>query len=67
MAGAVAGSNLARRLAASEREWTKTDVLDRMATELTEDRAALQDVMAVLEVPVRASKTWAAWAAERIG
>lgn len=67
LAGAVAGSNLARRLAASEREWTKADVLDRMATELTEDRAALQDVMAAMDVPVRASKTWAAWTAERMG
>ena len=67
LAGAVAGSNLARRLAASEREWTKADVLDRMATELTEDRAALQDVMVAMDVPVRASKTWAAWTAERMG
>ena len=67
MAAAVAGSNLARRLAAIEREWIKADVLDRLATEFAEDRAALQDVMAALEVPVRLSKTWAAWTAERMG
>ena len=67
LAGAVAGSNLARRLAASEREWTKADVLDRLAIELAEDRAALQDVMAAMDVSVRVSKTWAAWTAERMG
>jgi hypothetical protein len=67
LAGAVAGSNLARRLVASEREWTKADVLGRLATDIAEDRAALQDMMAKLDVPVRHYKTWAAWAAERLG
>jgi hypothetical protein len=67
LTSAVAGSNLARRLAASEREWTKADVLDRLATEIAEDRAALEDVMSALDVPVRVSKPWAAWTAERIG
>lgn len=63
MAAAVAGSNLARRLAASEREWSKVDVVDRLATEFAEDRAALQEVMGALDVPVRLSKTCAAWTA----
>lgn len=67
LAGAVAGSNLARRLAASEREENKADILDRLATEIAEDRVALQEVMAELDVPVRLSETWASWTAERIG
>jgi hypothetical protein len=66
LAGAVAGSSLARRLAANEREWSKADVLDRLANEIDADRAALQDVMAALDVPARPTKTWAAWTAERI-
>jgi len=67
MAASVAGSNLARRLAASERESAKADVLERLATEFAEDRAALQDVMEALDVPVRHPETWAAWTAERMG
>ena len=67
LAGAVVGGNLARRLAASEREWVGSDVLDRLATEIAEDRAALRDMMTALDVPVRHYKTWAAWAAERVG
>ena len=67
LAGAVAGSNLARRLADSEREWSEAAVLDRLATEITADRDALKDMLAALAVPVRAYKTWAAWTAERLG
>ena len=66
-AGAVVGANLARRLAASAREWTRVDVLDRLAVELGEDRAALHDLMAALEVPVRHAKNWVGWSAERAG
>ncbi len=67
LAGAVAGSNLARRLAANEREWTEAAVLERLATEIAEDRRVLEAVMAALGVPARVYKTWAAWSAERIG
>ena len=67
LAGAVAGSNLARRLADSEREWSEATVLDRLATEIAADRDALKDMLAALDVPVRAYKTWAAWTAERLG
>lgn len=67
LAGAVVGANLARRLAASEREWTWVDVLDRLAIELAEDRADLLDMMAALDVPVRHPKSWVAWSAERAG
>jgi hypothetical protein len=67
LAGAVVGANLARRLAASEREWARVDVLDRLAIELGEDRSALHDMMAALEVPVRHAKNWVGWSAERAG
>jgi hypothetical protein len=67
LAAAVAGSNLARRLAASEAESAKAEVLDRLAVEFAEDRVALQEVMAAVEVPVRHPASWAAWTAERIG
>jgi hypothetical protein len=67
LAGAVVGTNLARRLAAGEREWTKADVLGRLADEIAEDRATLLDLMAALDVPVRHYKTWAGWTAERVG
>ncbi len=66
LAGAVAGSNLARRLAASEGEGRKADILGRLAKEIAEDRVALQEVMAALDVPVRLSEAWASWTAERI-
>jgi hypothetical protein len=67
LAGAVVGANLARRLADSEREWTRVDVLDRLAVELGEDRAALHDMMTALEVPVCHAKYSAGWSAERAG
>jgi len=67
LAGAVVATNLARRLAASEREWTKADVLERLASEIAEDRDELLDIMAALDVPVSQYKTWASWTAERVG
>ena len=67
LAGAVVGANLARRLAASEREWARVDALDRLAVELGDDRTALHDMMAALDVPVRHAKNWAGWTAERAG
>src|SRR5262245_29330326 len=67
MAGAVVCANLARRLAASEREWTRVDALDWLAVEIADDRAALLDMMAALEVPVRHPKSWMGWTAERAG
>lgn len=65
VAGAVAGAELARRLAGAERDWTEADVLARLAREIDEDRATLLDLMAALEVPVRPYKTWAAWLVEK--
>jgi hypothetical protein len=67
LAGAVGGTGLAGRLAAAERGRPGADVLARVAVEVEEDRTALLDMMAVLDVPVRRYKTVAAWAAERVG
>lgn len=67
LAGAVAGTGLAGRLAAAERGKPGGDVLARLAGEIDEDRAALLDMMAALGVPVRRYKTVAAWVAERVG
>lgn len=66
LAGAVAGTNLARRLAAAERGWTGGDVLARLADEIDEDRRTLLEIMSSLDVPVRQYKVIAAAAAERI-
>lgn len=66
LAGAVGGGELARRLAGAEREWAGGEVLQRLASEVAEDRAALLDMMTALDVPVRHYKTWAAWAVEKV-
>jgi hypothetical protein len=62
LAGAVAGTDLAKRLAAAE----GGEVLPRLAREIDEDRESLLELMAALDVPVRHYKTWAAWAAEKV-
>ena len=62
LAGAVAGGDLARRLAGAERQ----EAFERLATEIDEDRSALLDMMAALDVPVRRYKTVLAWAAEKV-
>jgi hypothetical protein len=67
LAGAVIGSNLARRLAASERGSADAEALERLALEVEADRQALVDMMRSLEVPIRHYKSWAAWTAERVG
>ncbi|HEX6354113.1 hypothetical protein [Actinophytocola sp.] len=62
LAGAVAGGDLAKRLAGAERQ----EAFARLAAEIEEDRAALLDMMAALDVPVRRYKTVLAWAAEKV-
>jgi hypothetical protein len=62
LAGAVAGGDLVRRLAGAERH----EALQRLAAEIEEDRSALLDMMAALDVPVRHYKTVLAWAAEKV-
>jgi hypothetical protein len=65
LAGATAGVGLARRLADAEAD--RTPELGRIAGEIADDRAALLELMARLEVPVRRYKTVLAWTGERAG
>jgi hypothetical protein len=67
LAGATAGLELVRRAARSQRDTPAGPTLQRLATEIEEDRDALLDLMATLDVPVRRYKTYAAWAAEKVG
>jgi hypothetical protein len=60
LAGAVAGTELAQRLARD------LPALGPFAAEVAEDRQALLDIMAALDIPVRQYKTWAAWAVEKV-
>jgi hypothetical protein len=64
LAGATGGAELARRVAGSH-GGEQTGTLRRFAAEVAQDRAALLELMAALEVPVRGYKVWAAWAAEK--
>jgi hypothetical protein len=68
LAGAIAGTGLARRMAASAEPGTeRAAVLSRLAGEITADRAALLRIMTALGIPVRGHKVFAAWAGERAG
>ena len=64
LAGSTAGLELARRLAGAESGWAPE--LTRIANEIAEDRAALQELMARLDVPVQRYKTVLAWAGEKV-
>jgi hypothetical protein len=68
LAGATAGLELARRMAASaQSESESATVLRGLVTEIAEDRSALLTIMATLEIPVRGYKVFAAWAGEKMG
>lgn len=67
LAGATGGMELARRSVAAQRPGQAQDVLRRIAREIEEDRAALMEIMATLDVPVRKYKVWASWAGEKAG
>jgi hypothetical protein len=64
LAGATGGAELARRVAGSH-GGDHADTLRRFAAEVAQDRAALLELMAVLGVPVRGYKVWAAWVGEK--
>jgi hypothetical protein len=65
LAGATGGLELARRVAGSHRGPGADSILQRLAAEVAEDRAALQDIMAALGIPVRAYKVYVAWIGEK--
>jgi hypothetical protein len=67
LAGATAGTGLARRMAASGHLPPDGGSLRRLATEIRQDRAELLKIMATLDVPVRGYKVYAAWIGEKAG
>jgi hypothetical protein len=67
LAGSTVGLELARRARGANRGTEFEAPLERLATEIAEDRAALLDVMARLGVTRDPLKVWAGWAAEKAG
>ena len=66
LAGATAGSELARRAAVSQGGTPVGAVLARLAREVTQDRAALVEMMTALGVTVRQYKAGLAWLGEKV-
>ncbi len=67
LAGATGGLELVRRSAAAHRGSPAGTTLSRLAEEIEQDRDALREMMAALQVPVRHYKVYSAWAAEKVG
>ncbi len=65
LAGATAGTELARRTAASQGGTAVGVTLARLARELAQDRAALMEMMSALGVTVRQYKAGLAWLGEK--
>jgi hypothetical protein len=67
LAGATAGTQLARRMARSHQDQQDGGELAALAAEIGRDRAALLDIMGALGVAVRGYKAGAAWVGEKVG
>jgi hypothetical protein len=67
LAGATAGSALARRMARSHRGREEGGPLSRLAVEIAHDRSALLNIMTSLGITVRSYKVGAAWIGEKAG
>ena len=67
LAGATAGTELARRMARSHGDGQDSGTLRRLAAEIAQDRAVLLDIMATLGIKVRRYKVGAAWIGEKAG
>jgi hypothetical protein len=68
LAGSTLGMELAQRIAASARYLPTSDnVLNRLAAEIKEDRAALLEIMNTLGIRIDGYKVFAAWAGEKAG
>ena len=65
LAGATAGLELARRVAAARQVPATGPELEWFADEVAGDRASLVRIMGTLGVPVRSYKVWAAWVGEK--
>lgn len=67
LAGAIAGRELARRAAASNRSSQYGEFLTALAKEIEEDRQSLLEIMGTLGVGVDRLKQTAGWGAEKLG
>lgn len=67
LAGATVGVELARRMARSQIGSRADNTIQRLAAEISQDRSALQDIMAALGIPVRTYKVYAGWIGEKAG
>jgi hypothetical protein len=67
LAGATAGTDLAHRMARTNRVQGQGGQLKRLAAEVAQDRAALISMMKALGIPIRAYKVYAAWVGEKAG
>src|SRR5688500_15495120 len=67
LAGATAGTELARRVAGANRGTSLGETMQELATEIAEDRESLQRAMAELDVGVDHLKMVAGWTAEKFG
>ncbi|MEU3183937.1 hypothetical protein ABZ707_06960 [Streptomyces sp. NPDC006923] len=67
LAGATGGVELLRRAARAQRGRSRGPQLAELAEEVASDRAALQQIMADLGIPVQRAKTALGWLAEKAG
>jgi hypothetical protein len=67
LAGATAGTELARRVAGLPQDREEHAILRGFAGEVAQDRASLLDIMAALGIAVRTYKVCAAWFGEKAG
>lgn len=67
LAGATAGTELARRVAGANEGTPLGDLLEQLATEIAEDREALQRAMSKLGVRRDHLKIAGGWVAEKVG
>ena len=65
LAGATAGLELARRMAASAEPGSEAVTLRKLVAEIAADRKTLIEVMAALGIPLRSYKVFAGWAGEK--
>lgn len=67
LAGATAGTELARRVARTHQDRGEDGLLQHFPAEVAQDRADLIGMMTVLGIPVRSYKVCAAWIGEKAG
>ena len=67
LGGATGGLELVRRAAAANQGTPLGNYLERLATEIEEDRATLKEIMAALDIGEDRIKTTLGWTFEKVG